>query len=516
MIRRRRFLQNTTLAASAGLPIAALARHARGQSAMGLVPDPEGHLDLREGFSYRVLQRRGDPMTDGFPTPGKVDGMTCLPGPDGTWILLRNHEVNPTHADVDRAVPLGGEAPENTYDPAEGGGVSRVVVDAETLEVVSSNLVLFGTFMNCAGGDSPWGWLSCEEIDDARENLPLEAPEPRHGFVFLCRPDVESLAPAEPIRGYGRYRHEAAVVNPDTLVCYLTEDRNDSCFYRFVPKSAETPFEGVLQALKVVGRDNFQTSAESHRDMLLDVEWVDVDDPEALQTPTRYQAQSKGAAVFVRGEGIAADEGRIYVCSTTGGPAGAGQIFRYTESPSPDPLDPRRRGQLELLYQSEHPDDLDSPDNIVVAPWGDVLMCEDNIAGDQYLKILTVDGRIEDFAHNVSTTSELAGICFSPDGKVLFANLQHDGITLAITGPFPRASSRRIATASGVPSNTADAAGAGLDVPYPDGLRLRGGLGCGHALSPGPTPLAATAAVAAAVSMAARRAAPSKKEGTED
>ena len=36
--------------------------------------------------------------------------------------------------------------------------------------------------------------------------------------------------------------------------------------------------------------------------------------------------------------------------------------------------------------------------------------------------------------------SELAGVCFSPDGSTLFVNIQHDpGLTLAITGPWNEA-----------------------------------------------------------------------------
>ena len=31
----------------------------------------------------------------------------------------------------------------------------------------------------------------------------------------------------------------------------------------------------------------------------------------------------------------------------------------------------------------------------------------------------------------------MAGVCFSPDGSTLFVNIQVDGLTVAITGPFP-------------------------------------------------------------------------------
>jgi secreted PhoX family phosphatase len=38
----------------------------------------------------------------------------------------------------------------------------------------------------------------------------------------------------------------------------------------------------------------------------------------------------------------------------------------------------------------------------------------------------------------VRDTGELAGVCFAPDGSTLFFNLQREGVTVAITGPWPR------------------------------------------------------------------------------
>jgi secreted PhoX family phosphatase len=51
--------------------------------------------------------------------------------------------------------------------------------------------------------------------------------------------------------------------------------------------------------------------------------------------------------------------------------------------------------------------------------------------------VLSQAGEVFDLGRNALSSLELAGVCFSPDGRVLFVNLQHDAIMLAITGPFP-------------------------------------------------------------------------------
>jgi secreted PhoX family phosphatase len=77
------------------------------------------------------------------------------------------------------------------------------------------------------------------------------------------------------------------------------------------------------------------------------------------------------------------------------------------------------------------------PDNITVSPHGPLYVCEDGYDGNS-LRRLSLDGRFVDFARNIYSPSELAGACFSPDGRVMFINLQTDGLTLAIDGPFDR------------------------------------------------------------------------------
>lgn len=49
---------------------------------------------------------------------------------------------------------------------------------------------------------------------------------------------------------------------------------------------------------------------------------------------------------------------------------------------------------------------------------------------------VTPEGQLYRFAHNAMNTSEFAGVTFSPDGQVLFVNIQHPGNTFAIYGPW--------------------------------------------------------------------------------
>lgn len=62
-----------------------------------LVPDPDGLLDLPEGFRYRVLSREGDPLRSGEgPVPSHHDGMAAFAGRAGRVHLVRNHENRAT------------------------------------------------------------------------------------------------------------------------------------------------------------------------------------------------------------------------------------------------------------------------------------------------------------------------------------------------------------------------------------------------------------------------------------
>ena len=76
--------------------------------------------------------------------------------------------------------------------------------------------------------------------------------------------------------------------------------------------------------------------------------------------------------------------------------------------------------------------------SMLVGPDGTAFFCEDG-HDRNFVRALGADGRVFDFARNAHSRSELAGVCFSPDGGAMFVNLQSDGLTLAITGPFRHA-----------------------------------------------------------------------------
>ena len=143
-----------------------------------------------------------------------------------------------------------------------------------------------------------------------------------------------------------------------------------------------------------------------------------------------------GAAIFNRGEGAWYGNGLVYFVASNGGPPGVnksngrghGQVWAY---------DPAREEITLVVEASPTGQFLDDPDNITVAPWGDLFLCEDGGGVDQIVGVNS-KGQVYQFARNNINTGEFAGACFSADGRTMFVNIQSPGITLAIFGPWNR------------------------------------------------------------------------------
>jgi len=369
-------------------------------------------LKLPRGFEYVSFGRTGDVMSDGIRTPGSHDGMAAFRMDDGLVHLVRNHERG-----AGTAFATG-----MTYNPGAGGGTTTLAFDPDKGELVSSWASVAGTIRNCAGGPTPWGtWLTCEETIDTVNGMP-------HGYVFEV--PASGSGTGVPIKGMGRYSHEAAAVDPVTRFVYLTEDAAPSGLYRYVPTTpGDLAAGGKLQMLKI-GAASYSTYVDPTGTSYGQVSWVDIDEPDPVvpvgPTSVVQQGIAKGGAQFRRGEGAWYSDGKVHFVSTNGGPASQGQIFELDVM----------NDTLRVLYASPNAATLNAPDNICASPRGGLVVCEDG-SGAEFLHGLTTDGAIFPFAENNLNESEWAGATFEPkNGNWLFVNIQSPGITFAITGPW--------------------------------------------------------------------------------
>jgi secreted PhoX family phosphatase len=382
-------------------------------------------------------------MDDGFVVPAAHDGMGAFNGPNGTTILVRNHELS--FSDLDKG-PFGRGASLRSrldsarlYDAAPTpGGTTTLVYDTQQKKLERHFLSLAGTSTNCGGGPTPWGsWITCEETVQ-RANATYQQD---HGFNFEVPSGAQG--PVDPIalKAMGRFKHEAVAVDPQSGIVYQTEDQEDSLFYRFIPAQGGALAAGgrlqalVIREIKSANTSNWnQTTIQPGRSV--DVEWIDIQDVESPKDDLRLQGFAKGAARFARGEGMFAGQGMIYFVCTNGGSARAGQIWRYAPSRFEGaPREAEEPGRLQLFIESNDGTILEMADNITIAPWGDLVVCEDGQGGNRVLGV-SPKGEIYTLAKNALNSSEFAGGIFSPDGTTLFVNIQSPGMTLAITGPW--------------------------------------------------------------------------------
>jgi secreted PhoX family phosphatase len=204
-----------------------------------------------------------------------------------------------------------------------------------------------------------------------------------------------------------------------------------------------------------------------------ELEWVDIADPDAdpvvvvgqpggvslgfAAGPT-YQALSQGGARMSRGEGIWYSAGKMFIVDTAAGVDGNGRVGRGEGAVWELTLSSMR---LRAVFVSGNQTAGNNPDNVTVSPRGGVVLCEDgggstdafgtgsrllglNPAGEAYIlcknNVNLNAGQIAAAGKTVAPADykglEFCGACFDPAGRILFANMQTPGITVAITGPW--------------------------------------------------------------------------------
>jgi hypothetical protein len=409
-------------------------------------------LMLPEGFRYRTMAWAGESMSDGFPGPGRCDGMGVVASDGQYHTLIRNHELRGSSGPIGR--------PETAWD-VTGGGTTTLVFNHQAERLESAYVSLNGTLNNCAGGVTPWGtWLSCEEavltpelrhhgIQSRQRHWGIEHARKSHGWVFEV--DPAGVGTPRPLEAMGQFYHEAAAVDPVSGCVYMTEDsRPYAGLYRYLPEvPGQLAGGGRLQMMRVEGRAELTDSVGLFTPMPVD--WVDIAEPTRGHTPGSHDARGvveqgmrAGGTGFRALEGCALHHDTLLFTSKDGGAANRGLVFRF------DP----QSAQLEAIYEAGPGEQFSGPDNIIVSPRGSLVICEDREDSDpvgQFLAGLTPAGQLFAFCqllpdlggtyagHALASTarvSEWAGACFSPDGKWLFANIFKPGLTCAITGPW--------------------------------------------------------------------------------
>jgi len=400
-------------------------------------------LQLPDGFRYASFGWTGEPMSDGRKTPSAHDGMAVIGSEGSVVTLCRNHEITGSKL-------IG--ASSISFDAKAGAGCTNLTFDTETGQWLSARSSLSGTVRNCAGGPTPWGtWLSCEETTlgpgDTINGVPVPFEE-THGWIFEV--PATGDATANPLKDMGRFVHEAVAVDPDTGIVYETEDRTTAGFYRFIPNSKSKLADGgKLQMLKIAGRAQLQKNCRLGEK--LDVQWVDIDDPHRAHSPGKKddlgvysQGITQGGTTFARLEGCwygrETGSGLIYVVSTSGGNAGAGQVWEFSP----------QEQTIKLIFESPAKAVMEAPDNVTIRPGsGSIVLCEDGNLSPQRLHAIRPDGSHLTIAANHVMPDpykkrikrdyrdgEWCGACFDPTGRWLFVNIQSPGITFAITGPW--------------------------------------------------------------------------------
>ncbi len=386
-------------------------------------------MALPAGFSYISFGVTGSIMSDGNATPKAHDGMAAFALPNGNIRLIRNHE---DRNDSMTATVRGD--PAYAYDTKAGGSCTSLEIRVDGIpELVKDFVSISGTHTNCAGGSTPFGggaWLTCEEITQGTGPFVPRTPfngrngfNQPHGYVFEVPVIAESTVEAVPFRAMGRFSHEAVVVDPETGIVYQTEDDGDSGFYRFIPNDPnDLAAGGTLQMLAIRGRARYDTRTGQTLRRALPCSWVTISDPDPANAETNSsavyeQGLAQGGAIFARLEGCWYGNRSVFFTSTSGGDAREGQVWEYIPSGNSG-------GILRLIFESPSESVLDNPDNICISPRGGIVLCEDGDLDSLYCRGLTRDGRIFDFAQNVTNDTEWAGACFSPDGEILFVNWQ--------------------------------------------------------------------------------------------
>ncbi len=365
----------------------------------------------QSGYKTKVLTEEGQILSDGGETGVNFDLNAYVPieGEKEGWLYTSN-ETRPG-----------------------GGFLQRIQQDSDGFyRVLESKRIQFdqvgGTWNNCSGNITPWGTiLSGEEYapqstDDSRFQQAIQTAR-NQGITFSEDPlNFGMVVEIDPQTGkvtkhrsLGRFSHESAIVLPDEKTAFTTDDTRGGIFAKFVADQEQDLSKGTLYAAKF-DRENQK------------VDWIEI--PDDHLNDARSYAISQGATGFDRPEDMEYNpvDGMVYWVETgdnkKAGKLKYGRIYQ---------LNPQTNEMK--VFAEGGPDSFANPDNLAIHPvTGDLYVHEDNYGefmlptigqdNNAMWKVSLTDRKVEKFA-SVAYGAEITGGTFSPDGKVMFVNMQH-------------------------------------------------------------------------------------------
>jgi hypothetical protein len=416
----------SVIAASIAIPAAAVAGNfqfepinpIQGDAACldvgAITNDPTDEVfQLPAGFSQQIIGRQGDFFTTN--TEVNFDMLTLNEtGPHAGRYLYRTHEVRPYAALSVTDLKTG----EN-----------KLVVEREDWESFDG-LVW-----------TPHGTILMAEERIVQTYRDPAYPDIERGLVYEYGPGTGEVV-ARP--ALGARSHEGLRFDPQGNVYGISESRGlknagapgeSGAIFKFVPDSRGDLSSGQLYALRV--RDGMRTGP---------ADWVPLDlDPVTFDSDAA--AQAVNATAWDRPEDIE-------IGTSTGNNKGGQQVLYVAVTESSDlPQDNGLVLKIELNgdeayvsnyvqpginvpvevadpFDSDAGTGFDDPDNLALAPNGDLYITEDDAPSDVW--VARGAGPVADevvlFARLLDCGAESTGVYFDRNGQTMFINSQHAGL----------------------------------------------------------------------------------------
>ncbi len=402
------------LVASSSFPFPSLVPFTGAEACLNPAGPRPQPLQLQAGYTQSIIGRQSDVVT----TSSEVnfDMLTLNEnGPNAGRYLYRTHEVGPYGAlsRIDLQT-----------------GVNELVVERQDWESIDG-LVW-----------TPWGTvLFAEEVIVASFRDPA-FPNIERGLIYEYIPQTGQVF-ARP--AVGARSHEGLRFDADGNLYGISESRGianagqpgeSGAIFKFVPDHKGDLSSGKLYALRVVsGRtgpavweplnlDPVTFDSDAAAQAVGATGW---DRPEDIEIGRTANGQVLYAAVTESSQ-LAQDNGLVLRILLDGNKA---FVSNYVE-PGVN-VAPESGGDSGTGF--------DDPDNLVLAPNGDLYIAEDDSPSDIWVARGTgrVAGLTGVFARLRDCGAESTGIYFSPDGQTLWVNSQHaqlnngEDLTIAIT-----------------------------------------------------------------------------------